>query len=47
MKHLHLVSRTPAHAQDATLGQILAVVAGILQVLASTLTGKEPDKTAA
>jgi hypothetical protein len=47
MKHLHLVSRTPSRAQDATLGQILAVVAGILQVVASTLTGKEPDKTAA
>lgn len=42
MKHLNPMTRTPARAaQDATLGQILAVVAGILQVLASTLTGKE------
>lgn len=47
MKHLNPISRTPARAQDATPGQLLAVLAGILQVIASTLTGKEPDKTAA
>lgn len=43
MKHLVPLTRQPAEASryDATLGQILTVVAGIFAVLAQTLAGKE------
>lgn len=49
MKHLRVVSRTPAKAadDDVTTGQILTFIVNILSVVATTLTGKEAADQAA
>lgn len=41
MKHVKSISRTPAHAQSLSLGQLLAVVAEILSIVGAALITKD------
>lgn len=42
MKHIKRISSVPGHAsQDPTIGQILAVVASVLTVIAQALIQKD------
>ncbi len=40
MKHVRTISRKPAKAADITIGQVIAVVAAILEVIGSALISK-------
>jgi hypothetical protein len=45
MKHIKALSHKPAQAQDASIGQILAVVAAVLGVLGEALIAKDTPPT--
>lgn len=41
MKHVRLLSRTPAQATAPTVGSLFTLIAGIVQVLATAILAKE------
>jgi len=40
MKHVRTISRKPAKAADTTIGQVIVVVAAILEIIGNALTTK-------